>query len=672
MVFTETSDQNFRHDVQGLRGIAVLSVVIYHADFLLPGGFVGVDIFFVISGYVITKSLLREFAAYQKINVGAFISRRIKRLLPALSTMSVCTLALTVFIMSPFGEQQQVAKTAVASSLFGANMYLAIQDSYFALINNPFRHTWSLAVEEQFYLFFILMIATIQKVFVKRSSAFLKSTLVVISMISLTSFVLSSIMSLGHHLPLLPVKSTTRIAFFGMPTRIWEFGVGIVLALYEKKNLPQGTRHKAQGTKISANAISLIGIILIGYSLLKFNSFTTFPGFSAVLPVLGSGLLIMDRSSNGFARRILVFRPMIWLGNISYSWYLWHWPLIVFARILWPGNSGLIVFFAFASLLPAFLSYRFIENQFRLNSISKKNIFSTLKIFTISTCAPIAASLAVFLGASSGYGLNRPSGSELQKSLADNFGCQIETLPVSKDKCFFETEPESTTVLLIGDSQASTFSDPIAAAAKSLNLNFAVRYSRGCPIFPRPTVERPGCQIYLNALPGLIEHLNPEIIVIANATTLYTTSGPLIGGLTITKSDGRTPSTYHEAIETWVQGFETMLKNSDFTDRKILVINQVPPARFLNPSIIRPNVSTKAFDLNSLSDRNLLVAREKLAIENRGNVFSFDTADFLCPKGKCEFSINGKDLYEDQLHLTVEGAMLLTQDLKTVLLELIK
>ena len=94
------------------------------------------------------------------------------------------------------------------------------------------------------------------------------------------------------------------------------------------------------------------------------------------------------------------------------------------------------------------------------------------------------------------------------------------TSDISKDKCFFETEPESTTVLLIGDSQASTFSDPIAAAAKSLNLNFAVRYSRGCPIFPRPTVERPGYQIYLNALPGLIEHLNPEIIVIANATTL--------------------------------------------------------------------------------------------------------------------------------------------------------
>jgi peptidoglycan/LPS O-acetylase OafA/YrhL len=150
---TEFPVSHFRNDVQGLRGIAILCVVLYHADFYLHGGFVGVDIFFVISGYVITNSLLRELATSQKINVGAFITRRIKRLLPALSFMSICTLVISVFVASPFGEQQQIAKTALSSSLFGANIYLAIQNSYFALINNPFRHTWTLAVEEQFYLF---------------------------------------------------------------------------------------------------------------------------------------------------------------------------------------------------------------------------------------------------------------------------------------------------------------------------------------------------------------------------------------------------------------------------------------------------------------------------------------------------------------------------------------
>lgn len=666
MVSTEFPVSHLRDDVQGLRGIAILSVVLYHADFLLHGGFVGVDIFFVISGYVITNSLLRELATSQRINIGAFISRRIQRLLPALSFMSICTLVLSVFITSPYGEQQQIAQTATASSLFGANIYLAIQNSYFALINNPFRHTWTLAVEEQFYLFYILILAALQYVFIKRSVKFLNSALISMSLVGLTSFVLSSILSNGHRLPLLPIHSATRIAFFSMPTRFWEFAVGVLLAFYENKRLPRSIK------SFHANIISSIGIFLIVYSLLRFNTFTTFPGLSALLPVLGSALLIMDRGAIDLARRLLAVQPLMWLGNISYSWYLWHWPLIVFARILWPGNSRLILFYAFISLLPAYLSYKYIENRFRMNSFFNRGTSSTLKIFLVSTCAPIAISLAVLLGASSGYGLTRHVGSEVNMSLADKFGCQMEKLPFPKGNCLFETESSAPLVLLIGDSQAGTLSDPIAAASKSLNLNFATWYNNGCPLFPRPTLERPDCETYLLALPELIELLNPQIIVIANASTLYTTSGPLIGAVTITKADGGIPSTYQEAIDTWIQGFATTLERSEFIQRKIVIVEQVPPARFLSPSILRPNVSTESFNLDSLSDRNLLVTKEKLTIKNRPNIVAFDTADYLCPSGKCQFSVNGEDMYYDPLHLTVRGAMLLVPGLTTTFRQLIK
>jgi len=152
MVSTEFPVSHLRNDVQGLRGIAILSVVLYHADFLLHGGFVGVDIFFVISGYVILNSIIREYGITGSISVQDFVVRRIHRLLPAFSFLIIGTLIASVLVLSPFGDQQQVAHTSQAASLFTANIYLAVQNSYFALVNNPLRHTWTLAVEEQFYL----------------------------------------------------------------------------------------------------------------------------------------------------------------------------------------------------------------------------------------------------------------------------------------------------------------------------------------------------------------------------------------------------------------------------------------------------------------------------------------------------------------------------------------
>jgi len=578
----------------------------------------------------------------------------------------MCTLVISVFVASPFGEQQQIAKTAASSSLFGANIYLAIQNSYFALINNPFRHTWTLAVEEQFYLFFVLMLAVLQYAFAKRSVGFSKYIVVSMSAFGLISFALSAILSNGQRLPLIPIHSATRIAFFSMPTRFWEFAVGVLLALYESKRLSQNIK------SFYARITPLLGIFLITYSLLRFNSFTTFPGLSALMPVIGSALLIMDRGTTDFARRLLSIRPIMWLGNLSYSWYLWHWPLIVFTRILWPGNSSLVLFSSFFSLLPAYFSYRYIETRFRTNSILDEGHISTLKIFLFSTFTPIFISLAIMLAATSEYGLTRHVRSEVTMSLADKFGCQMEKLPFPTSNCLLEREPGASLVLLIGDSQAGTLSDPIAAATKSLDLNFAMWYNNGCPIFPRPTRERPDCNDYLLDLPELIEKLNPKIVVIANASTLYTTSGPLIGGLTITKANGEIPSNYQEAIQIWTDGFERTLENPAFTGRKIVIISQVPPARFLSPSILRPNVSTESFDLESLSDRNLLIAQEKTAMETQPNATVFDTADFLCPNGKCQFSIGGADMYYDPLHLTVRGAMSLFPGLTATFRQLIK
>ena len=243
----------------------------------------------------------------------------------------------------------------------------------------------------------------------------------------------------------------------------------------------------------------------------------------------------------------------------------------------------------------------------------------------------------------------------------------MDILPFPQRNCLFVRTPGRPLILLIGDSQAGTFSDPLYAATKSLNLNLAVWFNNGCPIFPEPTVERGDCQSYLNALPELIVKLDPALIVIANTSTLYTTAGAQRGGLTITKENGKPPSTYQEAIDTWIDGLSNTLSTPELLSRRVVVIGQVPPSRFLSPSILRPKVSTQSFDLSSSSDRNLIIKREKGVVTRYSNSFLFDTADYLCPAGKCKYSVDGEDAYNDSLHLTVRGAMLLSEGFKAML-----
>ena len=180
-------------------------------------------------------------------------------------------------------------------------------------------------------------------------------------------------------------------------------------------------------------------------------------------------------------------------------------------------------------------------------------------------------------------------------------------------------------------------------------------------------MERGDCQSYLNSLPELIVRLDPALIVIANTSTLYTTAGAQRGGLTITKENEKPPSTYQEAIDTWINGLSTTLSRPELSNRRVVVVGQVPPSRFLSPSILRPKVSTQSFDLSSSSDRNLINQKEKKVINRYSNAFFFDTADYLCPAGKCKYSVDGEDAYNDALHLTVKGAMLLNDGFKEML-----
>ena len=364
MATPSTSANGRRGDVQGLRALAVVLVVVYHTGAALPGGFVGVDVFFVISGYVITRILLREFEQTDRISFRSFYLRRIRRIMPPLALMLTVVMLLGVFL-APIGGQRVTAKTGVAAALLNANTFLARYGAggYFDVDAslNALLHTWSLSVEEQFYLFFPALLALawwggrrIGRLNGPRAVA------VMLVSVGVVSFGLSWMLSTGHSGPLSLDDLTGPVAFYSSPTRTWEFVAGGLLVV--------GSRLVRRTPHAGAVPLGVAGLMLVLYASFTFDDLTPFPGTAALVPVIGTMLLIAAgdiRASNAFTRG-LSWRPVQRVGDMSYSWYLWHWPVIVFASALFPGRGvGVAVAAAIVSIGPAVLSYRFVENPIR-------------------------------------------------------------------------------------------------------------------------------------------------------------------------------------------------------------------------------------------------------------------------------------------------------------------
>jgi peptidoglycan/LPS O-acetylase OafA/YrhL len=314
-----------RADIQGLRALAVLSVVAFHAGLPLPGGFTGVDVFFVISGYVITNMLRREHAATGRIAFGAFYLRRFRRLAPALSVVVAFTVAGSSLVLSPLGPQEDVAKTALGALLFVANFVIAsTTGGYFdrPADANPLLHTWSLSVEEQFYFLFPALLVVAWRL--RRVGA-------VVGAVTAVSFAVALTLG-GFYYPL---------------SRAWEFGVGALLTLVAVRS-PR-----------VALVASALGIELLLLSLVVVDDGTRWPSAWTLLPVAGAGLLLLG------GPKALALPPLVRIGDWSYSLYLWHWPLIVFAVALWPATPHVRLYAAAASVVPALLSFRFVEQPLR-------------------------------------------------------------------------------------------------------------------------------------------------------------------------------------------------------------------------------------------------------------------------------------------------------------------
>ena len=610
----------------------------------------GVDVFFVISGYVIMASLLNEYQSHSSISLKHFISRRINRLLPASTTVVIFTLLASIFIFSPFSEQGQIARTSISSTFFSTNLYFVLQNSYSALINNPFRHMWSLGVEEQFYLFLILSITLIFH-FSRNKKSVPNRIFIFAIATCLISFLANLVFAAGIRVLPLP----TRIAFFSPLTRIWELQIGVIAAFISTKYLQQ----LKQSLRVEFAAFC--GIALIFYSAFTFNSFTAFPGPYALGPTIGALLVVLFAGRTKVVMHMLSAKPLKYLGDVSYSWYLWHWPIIVFCQILAPGNKPLLVLSGFLSIIPASFSYHFIENRFQHQNRQMPTF--PIRTLSISIVSQVLVASLVLVGASTSYGLKLQTLTGATGSWAYNAGCQATRPIFPIDTCLIKRTDEANTVLLIGDSQAGSLSDGVNAATELLGVNFAVWYNDGCPVFPRPTLEREDCDPFLKAIPNLISRLNPSVIIVANKSTLYTTGGAQRGGLTITKPDGQVPKTYSESIDMWIQGLEMQFNSTPLSHEQILFIQQVPPSKPVSPTLINRKRDNYKFNINADPDRNQLIKDERSSLSKFLNITLFDPADSICPNDSCSISENGQTLYSDEFHLSPFGALRLKDQL---------
>ena len=698
-----------RLDIQGLRAVAVLLVVAFHAQLPLPGGFVGVDVFFVISGFVITSMLMREWAASGRLRLGHFYFRRFLRLTPALALTVTVVAAVSMLVQNPFGAQQTTARTGIGAMLLSANYVIGhATGDYFAddAVTNPLLNTWSLSVEEQFYLVFPALLL-LGWVLARRQGRALRAPLLIVATIAAGSFALSLAWSFGSGL--LPGVTAyfggpESFAFYSSITRAWEFAAGALLAL-SLARLPALT-------SAARLAVGALGAVAVAAAALLIQDSDPFPGTAALLPVLGTTLLLLAgaHGTTGISR-LLAARPLVAIGDLSYSWYLWHWPVIVFAALLFPHRPLVLVTAAAASFVPAALSYRFVEQPLRRARPRSRPRAAGLVVTTIAV--PVTTCAVLLVGAQIGWGLAPPAepaatpaavtsdgnggpaveppaetppadpgsvedgevaggegGSLRSQHAAVKAGCV--NIDLDPDRCRFGPPNASGTILLAGDSQAYALADGVIEAATRLGYDTVVTSHTGCPFLARESsgVHNYPCAAWQQSIVDYAVAESPVAVVIANRSAGYV--HPEWDWRTAERDDGGRATSVAEAADLWRAGLEPVARQLSDAGVPVLIVAAVPEMHGYTDrtSLLSEAFGSQSFEVpraEAEADRRpALDVEESLAAKYDG-VSVFDPIPSLCEADTCSADRDGAPLYQDETHLSVAGSLLLAERLSAAI-----
>ena len=631
----------FRPDIEGLRGIAILLVLLFHAGLpWTPGGFVGVDVFFVISGFLITGKLWRESQQPGGLSITKFYAWRIRRLLPA-ALVAVAIVTLVGLLIAAPLNRSELAADGAASALSIANMRFISSVDYFAptASPSPFLHFWSLSVEEQFYLVWpaLIVLLTWRGGSSKRLIAAL-----VIGVIA--SFAFSMWLT----------DASPARAFYLLPTRLWQLGAGGLLALIG-----------VVGTSRRAGALAWAGLAAIALAGVALTSEMPYPGLAALLPTLGAVALLYGGAAPGGPLRLLAAAPLRFLGKISYSLYLWHWPLLVLPLMfLERALTGVEIVVAVAAAIGvSWLSWRFVEQPFRYGERSRRATswsairigvagILTVALFTQGLAAGLAAPATVIQPSPS------PSGSpvasdgpialpadltpSLTSARADEErlrgdGCLAFERVTTPPTCEYGDTGSAITIALVGDSHASHWFPAIEAIAleRGWRLLTFVKVSCSFTTLAQRNLalkrEYRECTAFNEATVARLNQIKPELTIIVNRRTFRPIGGgdtPELAGAAFGAMVARLPGATAIIVDTPDPGFDA------------------PACLSKHSSDIRP-----CFFAQSDVDNGEIGIAERVAAEVAGAQLIDLTAN-ICTEWPCSPIAGSVLIYRDEDHMT--------------------
>ena len=645
----------YRKEIDGLRAVAVLPVILSHTGISwFSGGYIGVDIFFVISGYLITSIILEE-KKRNTFSIINFYERRARRILPALSVVLFFT-TIAAYIFMPANSLKEYSQSLVSVTTFSSNVFFYLTSGYFSQISaeKPLIHTWSLAIEEQYYLFFPVMIVLI---------GFLGEKWLISSVILMAT--LSLIFA-----QLLLSENVVDANYYLIFSRAWELFFGSIIAFISLRKL-HAVRWKME-------LLSILGISMIAYSVVSFDNTTPFPGFYTLVPVLGTCLIIVFADSKSFVGRILSHKILVFVGLISYSLYLWHQPLFAFLRMKSIGELSAYVFTVAISstFILAFLTWKYIERPFR----DKVN-FTRAVIFQSSV-----ASIAIFF--SVGLAGHFYKGFEARFDMP-RYTDSIKFSP-KREECHTTGENyrrpseackyfgEKITWASFGDSHTVEPAYALAKRLESNNEGLVQLSFSGCSPSLLFEVKLPGCTKWIKESLNYLENTKSVKNILlgfryssflygnhGNSYSSSPDSNPGIQFANLTR-----PLDAEEAREIYWASFEAIVSKLIAAGKNVYILYPIPELPMdINKAIMPFSVlrNTTMLDLDrSISaqyyfSRNEFIIRKLDSLPYSENLHAIKPFEIICHESFCPAVQGGNALYFDDDHLSVAGSILLTR-----------
>ena len=644
----------YRAEIDGLRALAVLPVIIFHSGVeMFGGGFLGVDIFFVISGYLITYIIYSEILLEQ-FSLSTFYERRARRILPALIFVAFLSIPFAWFILLPI-DFKDFGQSLVGVASFVSNIVFWQESGYFGRASElkPLLHTWSLAIEEQFYLLFPLFLLLISKIKFQREKFLILGLIIAF----LCSFLIANIASYYK-----PVAS-----FFLLPSRGWELLLGSFAAIISIRNDFEIRNF------IFLNFLSLLGFILIISSILFFSSSTPNPSFYTLAPTMGTFLIILFAKNGTFVNSILKNNILVQVGLISYSAYLFHQPIFAFYKYQFEENT--IISFALIAFvfIFAYISWRYVEKPFRSKSFLTKKKILILSLFFMILLATIGAIISNLNGIPSRFTISKEIQQSFETSSRKDECFDLQNAHESNDWfCDIGTDKQSiiNSFIVTGDSHALSLLDVIDSSSSDASLSGIFTGFSGCTPFlgihaRRSDQASKNCFKLNQRIYDYVQTSKNIKTIILIARWSYYTDGGYDGDKWsyISKSNNGIRSKT-ESRAAFMMGLEKTIKAYSKLGVKIILVRQIPEQfsdpmgvyfRSSNPKDLKKNIerlSVNIHDHNNLQDFVDSEFKKFTDIE----ILNFDEnlCDYnlmICPIGDSE-----RSFYIDYNHLTLLGA----------------